>query len=201
LGIALEGATLRQDLDDNPTLYGKRLENREIVTKGVRPPKAAARLLELLTRRSTRTPAGGAPRFPRRSWAPLISPITSAASCAAGFSPEHEGYHAVARAAPPPSPDLTHDERARSLPLTSCRSLEGYEMNAIRIVAIVLIAAGVLGLAYGSFTYTKETHEAKLGTLELSVKDRETVNIPVWAGVGAIAIGGALLLVGGRKNS
>jgi hypothetical protein len=74
-------------------------------------------------------------------------------------------------------------------------------MTAIKILAIVLIAAGVLGLAYGSFSYTRDTHEAKLGPLELSVKDRETVNIPVWAGVGAIAIGGALLLAGGRKGS
>jgi TRAP-type C4-dicarboxylate transport system permease small subunit len=74
-------------------------------------------------------------------------------------------------------------------------------MNAIKIVAIVLMALGVLGLAYGGFSYTKDTHEAKLGPLELSVKERETVNIPVWAGVGAIAIGGALLLVGGRKGS
>ena len=68
-------------------------------------------------------------------------------------------------------------------------------MNAIRMVALVLIVAGVLGLAYGSFSYTKDTHEAKLGPIELSVKDKETVNIPVWAGVGAIVIGGILLLV------
>ena len=53
-GVALEGATLRQDLDDNATLYGKKLENREIVTKGVHPPKATARLLELLNRYSAR---------------------------------------------------------------------------------------------------------------------------------------------------
>ena len=53
---------------------------------------------------------------------------------------------------------------------------------------------------YGGFSYTKETHEAKLGPIELTVKDKETVNIPVWAGVGAIAIGGVLLLLGGRKN-
>ena len=74
-------------------------------------------------------------------------------------------------------------------------------MTAMKMAAIVLIAAGVLGLAYGSFTYTKDTHEAKLGPLELSVKDKETVNIPVWAGVGAIVIGGVLLLVGGKKGS
>ena len=73
-------------------------------------------------------------------------------------------------------------------------------MNALKIAAVVLIAAGVLGLVYGSFTYTKDTHEAKLGPLELSVKEKETVNIPMWAGVGSIVIGGVLLLVGGRKR-
>lgn len=55
-------------------------------------------------------------------------------------------------------------------------------MNAVKIAAIVLILAGVLGLAYGSFSFTKETHEAKIGPLELPVKDKQTVNVPVWAG-------------------
>ena len=73
-------------------------------------------------------------------------------------------------------------------------------MNAVKMAAVVLIAAGVLGLVYGSFSYTKDTHEAKLGPIELSVKDKETVNIPVWAGVGAIVIGGALLFIGGKKG-
>ncbi len=73
-------------------------------------------------------------------------------------------------------------------------------MNAVKMAAILLIAAGVLGLAYGSFSYTKDTHEAKLGPIELSVKDKQTVNIPAWAGVGAIVIGGGLLLVGGKKG-
>jgi len=68
-------------------------------------------------------------------------------------------------------------------------------MNAIKMLAIVLIVAGGLGLVYGSFSYTKETHKAKLGSIELSVKDTETVNIPVWAGVGAIAAGVILLFV------
>ena len=68
-------------------------------------------------------------------------------------------------------------------------------MSAIKIAAIVLMVAGILGLAYGKFSYTKETHEAKIGSLELSMKDKETVNIPVWAGVGAIVIGGILFLV------
>ena len=73
-------------------------------------------------------------------------------------------------------------------------------MNAVKMAAVALIAAGILGLVYGSFSYTKDTHEAKLGPLELSVTEKETVNIPVWAGVGAIVIGGALLLVGGKKG-
>jgi hypothetical protein len=73
-------------------------------------------------------------------------------------------------------------------------------MNAVRIVGVVLMVAGVLGLVYGSFSYTKETHQAKLGPIELSVKEKQTVNVPVWAGVGAIVIGGVLLLIGGRKG-
>ncbi len=73
-------------------------------------------------------------------------------------------------------------------------------MNAVKMVAILLIAGGVLGLVYGGFSYTKETHEAKLGPIELSVKDKRTINIPVWAGVGAIVLGSALLLLGGKKS-
>jgi TRAP-type C4-dicarboxylate transport system permease small subunit len=74
------------------------------------------------------------------------------------------------------------------------------EMNAVRIAGVVLIVAGILGLVYGSFTYTKETHQAKIGSIELSVKDRETINVPMWAGVGAIVIGGLLVLFGGKKG-
>ena len=73
-------------------------------------------------------------------------------------------------------------------------------MSAIKIAAIVLIVAGVLGLGYGKFSYTKETHEAKIGSLELSVKDKETVNVPLWVGVGAIVIGGILFLVPTKKS-
>jgi len=73
-------------------------------------------------------------------------------------------------------------------------------MNAIRIAAIVVIVAGILGLVYGGFSYTKETQEAKLGPIELSVKDKQIVSVPVWAGVGAIVIGGALLFVGGKNR-
>ncbi|MEO6146463.1 MAG: hypothetical protein ACYCY1_00130 [Sulfuriferula sp.] len=66
-------------------------------------------------------------------------------------------------------------------------------MNAVKMLAIVLIIAGGLGLAYGGFTYTKETHQAKVGPIELSVKDTQTVNIPIWAGIGAIVAGVFLL--------
>ena len=71
-------------------------------------------------------------------------------------------------------------------------------MNAVKVFGIVLILAGALGLAYGSFSYTKDTQQAKLGPIELSIKNKETVNIPVWAGVGAI-VAGAFLLFMRRK--
>ena len=66
--------------------------------------------------------------------------------------------------------------------------------------AIVLIVAGLLGLMYGSFSYTKETHKAKLGPIELSVEDKEMVNMPAWVAVGAIVIDSGLLLLGSKKN-
>jgi multidrug transporter EmrE-like cation transporter len=72
-------------------------------------------------------------------------------------------------------------------------------MNSIKIAALVLIVAGVLGLAYGGFSYTRQTHDVKLGPIELSVQEKQTVNVPVWAGVGAILVGGGLLFFGGRK--
>lgn len=72
-------------------------------------------------------------------------------------------------------------------------------MNAVKILGVILIVAGILGLVYGSFSFTKETHEAKIGPLELQVKEKETVNIPVWAGVGAIVVGTVLLLVPAKR--
>jgi TRAP-type C4-dicarboxylate transport system permease small subunit len=72
-------------------------------------------------------------------------------------------------------------------------------MNPIRGIAIVALVLGVLALAYGGFTYTKRTHEAHIGSLELAVKDRRTVNIPVWAGVLAVVIGAGLLAVPAKK--
>ena len=73
-------------------------------------------------------------------------------------------------------------------------------MNPARIVAIALIVCGVLALAYGGFSYTKETHEIKFGPIQLSVQEKERVNIPLWAGVGAIVLGGLLLVFGDKKR-
>lgn len=67
-------------------------------------------------------------------------------------------------------------------------------MNATKMLAIILIVAGGLALIYGGFTYTKDTHQAKIGPIELSIKNKETVNIPVWAGVSAMVAGAFLLL-------
>lgn len=71
-------------------------------------------------------------------------------------------------------------------------------MNAIRIIALALILGGILSLAYGGFTYTKEDHEANIGPVQINVKEKKTVDIPIWAGVGALVIGGALLV--SRRN-
>ena len=73
-------------------------------------------------------------------------------------------------------------------------------MNAMRILGIVLIAGGILALVYGGFTYTKETHETKIGPITLSVSDKERVNVPIWAGVGAVVIGGLILVFGSKKG-
>jgi hypothetical protein len=67
-------------------------------------------------------------------------------------------------------------------------------------VGIVLIVAGALALAYGGFSYTKESHQAKLGPFELSMKEKQQVAVPQWAGLGSIAAGIVLVLVGGRKK-
>jgi len=73
-------------------------------------------------------------------------------------------------------------------------------MNPVKLVSIALIVAGLLGLLYGGFSYTKDTTAVKVGPIELSVREDKTVNIPVWVGVGAIVAGGLLLLLGSRKG-
>lgn len=73
-------------------------------------------------------------------------------------------------------------------------------MNPIKLVALVFIVAGTLALLYGGFSYDKDTTVIKLGSLEVKAQERETVNVPVWAGVGAIALGGLLLAFGVKKG-
>jgi TRAP-type C4-dicarboxylate transport system permease small subunit len=73
-------------------------------------------------------------------------------------------------------------------------------MSPVRIVGVVLIVAGALALAYGGFSYTKETHQAKVGPIELSVKEKQDVNIPEWAGLAAIIVGGVLVAMGGKGS-
>ncbi|MDZ7937700.1 MAG: hypothetical protein U5M53_05220 [Rhodoferax sp.] len=73
-------------------------------------------------------------------------------------------------------------------------------MNAVKLFAIVLLVAGTLGLVYGGFSYTKDTTAVKVGPLELSVKEQKQVNIPLWAGVGAIVVGGLLLVSTSKRG-
>jgi len=70
-------------------------------------------------------------------------------------------------------------------------------MSGLRVLAVVLIAGGVLGLVYHHFSYTHDTHEARIGSLELSVAKREMVDVPEWLAIGAVAAGVVLLLFGG----
>ena len=71
----------------------------------------------------------------------------------------------------------------------------------MKVLGVVLLAAGILALVYGGFSYTKETHEANLGPLSLEVKEKERENVPLWAGVALSVAGGALLLFGGRPKT
>jgi hypothetical protein len=73
-------------------------------------------------------------------------------------------------------------------------------MTPVRIFAIVLIVAGALALAYGGFSFTKETHKAEIGPLKLSVQEKERVNVPQWAGLASILAGVVLLVVGRGKK-
>ncbi|WP_151703804.1 hypothetical protein [Nitrincola alkalilacustris] len=73
-------------------------------------------------------------------------------------------------------------------------------MSALKAAGLILIVLGVVGLAYGSFSFTKETHEANLGPISLSVQEKETINVPVWAGIGSIAVGTFMLLAGSRRR-
>jgi hypothetical protein len=72
-------------------------------------------------------------------------------------------------------------------------------MDTTRLLAIILIVAGLFGLGYGGFTYTSETHEANIGPMHMSVDEKKRFNVPVWAGIGLIVVGGGLLLGRARR--
>jgi len=72
-------------------------------------------------------------------------------------------------------------------------------VSPVKILGVVLIVAGVAGLVYGSFSYTKETHEAKIGPLQFSIKEKETVAVPIWLSIGAIAAGTILLVINRKR--
>ncbi len=76
--------------------------------------------------------------------------------------------------------------------------MHGGLVNTIKVLGIVLLLSGIAGLMYGSFDYTRQTEEAKIGSMVLSVKEKHSVNIPVWAGVAGIVLGSAFLVTGYR---
>ena len=73
-------------------------------------------------------------------------------------------------------------------------------MNPVKLAALILIVGGIFALVVGSFSFTKATHDIKLGPIEMSVNEKQTVNMPVWAGIGAIVVGGLLLVLGNKKG-
>lgn len=73
-------------------------------------------------------------------------------------------------------------------------------MNALRLTGAILIVLGLAGFFTGGFSFTKETTQAKLGPLELTVKDKESVNVPQWLSLGAMVLGGVVLVLGFRKH-
>jgi uncharacterized membrane protein YidH (DUF202 family) len=73
-------------------------------------------------------------------------------------------------------------------------------MNIVKVIGAILIVGGICGLAYGSFSYTDTNQVAKLGPIEINAKEKHTVNVPVWTGVGAVAVGVLLLVCGGRRD-
>jgi uncharacterized membrane protein YdcZ (DUF606 family) len=96
--------------------------------------------------------------------------------------------------------DNVADTRHGAVGFNEYQPTRQHTMNSTRIVAIALIVAGALALIYGGFSYTKDTTVVKLGPIELSTKEKQTVNIPLWAGVAAVVAGGLLLVVGGKRG-
>ncbi|NLB83750.1 MAG: hypothetical protein GX791_05840 [Synergistaceae bacterium] len=73
-------------------------------------------------------------------------------------------------------------------------------MKPFKMIGVILILAGIFGLIYGGFSFTEETHDAKVGPVEISVKEKNRISVPTWASAGAIVVGGAVLFMGGRSR-
>ncbi len=181
---------------------------------------AAARLVALSMLGSLKRAIGDLDRV--AAWCRVLGMVNSAAgfnrqpSVINGFSElivELSPRSARIRAAPSACTSCRSTSRSRSRPRSSCsprirrpddrrqrRIAPPLPRSLMKIVAVVLIVLGVLALAYGGFSYTDDKTAVKLGPLELSVKEKKTVNVPVWAGVGAIVAGGLLLALGGKSR-
>ena len=117
----------------------------------------------------------------RQAWSPRSSPVRWDRGAGSGGREQQT----LLRMDVPHGPDL---------------SVGGDFVTPIKMAGIALVAAGILGLAYGGFSYTKDTSEARIGSVELSLKEKHKVNIPVWAGVGALVVGGFLLVAPRRAS-
>ena len=73
-------------------------------------------------------------------------------------------------------------------------------MNPTKLIGIILIVVGALGLIYGGFSYTQDNTAVKIGPLELTVEEKKSINIPLWAGIGALVVGVVLVGVGGKAR-
>ncbi len=102
--------------------------------------------------------------------------------------------------AAPQCPDIRREnQRTCATSSLTAKLARARDVGTMKIAGIILIVLGALGLAYGQFSYTKDSHDVKVGPVELSVKEKETVNVPSWAGGGAIALGIVLLVIGRKK--
>ena len=102
------------------------------------------------------------------------------------------------RKVPYPKPgEILLEEFLQPMGISAYRLAKDICVPQMRISQII---AGILGLAYGGFSYTKDSTVVKIGTLEISAKEKKTVNVPMWAGIGAIVVGGLLLVMGSKKG-
>ena len=73
-------------------------------------------------------------------------------------------------------------------------------MNAVKVAGIFLVVIGLAGFFTGGFSFTKDTTAAKIGPIELTVQEKESVNIPQWLSLGAVALGAVVLVFGFKRS-